>query len=65
MPCPGSKGDKEWPPAQGLRLPGAPATDPDVQFSRIRFLGRTRFRASDKFHANGDNGGRSRILTFG
>jgi len=25
-----------------LRLPGAPATDPDVQYSRIRFLGRTR-----------------------
>ena len=23
-------------------MPGAPATDPDVQFSRIRFLGRTR-----------------------
>ena len=29
-----------------LRLPGAPGTVPDVRFFRIRFLGRTRFRAS-------------------
>ena len=26
-------------------MPGAPHTDPDVRFSRIRFLGCTRFRA--------------------
>jgi hypothetical protein len=30
---------------QGRRLPGATHTDPDVRFSRIRFLGCTRLRA--------------------
>jgi hypothetical protein len=28
------------------RLPGTPRVDPDVQFSRIRFLGCTRFRGA-------------------
>jgi len=38
------KVDEKMPPAWGLRLRVVPATDPDVQFSRIRFLGRTRFQ---------------------
>ena len=29
---------------EAIRLPGTPRTDPDVQFSRIRFLGYTRIR---------------------
>jgi len=33
------------PPRWGRPLPGAPRTSPDMRFSRIRFLGCTRFRA--------------------
>jgi hypothetical protein len=34
-----------------MRFQGATSADPDVQFSRIRFLGCTRFRVEQNIHA--------------